>query len=457
MKKKTFILISLIYFFTLFHCQTPQETSTPDSDSKPETSRDRSAKPAEVKPKEVPTEVIDLNQIKIVPMPDPESGVLKITKNKEGKPIILLSLETSNSGLDLVGSILRGEVLEHAIVIRNEKGEEIGRAPVNVLQYEVEEIATNKGQKKILLTESGTEVEIKKSNELPPIQKKASIRTFTREELIPQYVEINKNLGEGSYVSVNLELTLAKPFAELDCYSSELDENESSCSRDFHNSIKTEIKNSISEKESILSRAISEMKEDSLPKEYREQLILRLRKNTNEYRSDIRESVKNINQQKLESKPALGTYYYREWRLSNTPKYFPISYVDPPKIERKKKTQTDYTYFGPNEESTEAIEEADIKSKNIIIEIAPSDASVSLEKKSQISEDSQKMSLEQAQRQDIGVGSNCIIYLKSGKFFRAKIVSLDGYQSIQVEVNGNVMDVLKKDIEVIYIPKSSLD
>lgn len=469
MKKKIFFVISLLSFFILFQCQSFQEADSPVESinvEKQESASDVSQSPAArsmgsetantiSKKEHKPTELIDLNQIKIVPMPDPESNFLKITKNKEGKPVALLSLDPSNSGLDLVGSILGGEILEHSVVIRNEKGEELGRAPVNVLQYEVEEIAKNKGEKKILLTESGSEVDIKKTNELPPIEKKAKIYTFKGNEIIPQYIEINKNPNEGSYVSVNLELTYAKPYAELDCYSSESEANSNSfCSRDFHKDIQTEIQNSIKEKESILTRAISEMKDDSLPRQYREQLALRLRKNTNEYRSGIKTNVENVNQQKLSGKTSTGSYYYREWRLASSPKYFQISYLDSPKIERKKKTQTDYTYFAPNEKSTEAVEETELKGKNIVIEI---DTSKSNAETSDISLNSQKVSLEQAQKQEIGVGSNCIIYLKSGKFFRAKIVSLDSYESVQVEVNGTVIDVLKKDIEVIYIPKTTTD
>lgn len=444
MKKKTLIVLTLISFFTLFQCQTPEPKEEP-----------------KFKAPEKPTEVIDLNQIKIVPMTNPESGTLKITKNKEGKAIALLSLEDSNSGLNLAESILNGEILEHAIIIRNEKGEEIGRAPVNVLQYEIEEIATNKGEKKILLTESGSEVGIKQSNELPPVTKRAKVRTFQKNEIIPQYIELTKKPNDGTFVSVNLELIYAKPFAELHCYPSGTESDTFEyCSKDFHNSIKTEIQRNVKEKESILTNAVYNMKEDSIPKEYREKLNLRLEKNTNDYRADIKNNIGEINKLKFPDKldrPSPGSYYYREWRLASSPKYFQVSYVDSPKTERKKKIQTDYTYFAPNDNSLEAVEEAELKKKNIVIEIDTSKLASKSEEKTEISQDSQKVSLEQAQRQEIGIGSNCIIYLKSGKFFRAKIVSLNNYESIQVEVNGTVIDVLKKDIEVIYIPKTTTD
>lgn len=469
MKQTILFFLSITLLFHLLQCSSTQEkeqSETAQVDPKTTTSvptkRESSGEAEQDSPKtkttmkEIPTEVVDLNQIQIVPMPNPESKLLKITKNKEGSPIALLSLETSNSGLDLVGSILKGEILEHAIVIRNEKGEEVGRAPVNVIEYEIEEIATNKGETKILLTESGAEIGIKKSNELPPITRKAKVRTFGKNELIPQYIEINKNLKEGSFVSVNLELLYVKPFAELDCSSSESADNQEFCSKDFHQTVQSEIQSSISEKESILNKAVAEMKEDvSISKDYREQLALRLRKNTNKYRSEIKSNVSNVNNDKLKA-AATGKYYYREWRLASVPKYFQVTYTDSPKPERKKKVTTDYTYFGPNESSTEAVEAEQIKNKDIVIEVNTKQNPSSTSPSSQ-TQDAKKISFEQAQRQDIGVGSNCIIYLKSGKFFRGKIVSLDGYSSIQVEVSGNVIEVQKKDIEVIYVPKQNLE
>ncbi|MCX7999383.1 MAG: hypothetical protein N3A69_10615, partial [Leptospiraceae bacterium] len=474
MKQTILFFLSITLLFHLLQCSSTQEkeqSETAQVDPKTTTSvptkRESSGEAEQDSPKtkttmkEIPTEVVDLNQIQIFPMPNPESKLIKITKNKEGNPVALLSLETSSSGLDLVDSILKGEIVEHAVVIRNEKGEEIGRAPVNVMEYEIEEIATNKGEKKILLTESGAEIDIKKSTELPPIVRKAKVRTFGKNELIPQYIEINKNLKEGSFISVNLELLYVKPFAEMDCSSSESPENQEFCSKDLYQTIQSEIQSSISEKESILNKAVGEMKEDiSISKDYREQLAPRLRKNTNKYRSEIKSNVSKLNNDKLKA-ATTGKYYYREWRLVSIPKYFQVTYAEPPMPERKKKVLIDYTYFNPNETSTEAIEAEQMKNKDIVIEVNapkqdPSNISSNQtqdQDSKTVPQDAQRVSLEQAQKQDIGVGSNCIIYLKQGKFFRGKIVSLEGYSSILVEVSGNVIEVQKKDIEVIYVPK----
>jgi len=444
--------ITLIQILVMTHCATP-EVSNPQ-------------KVTYLNP-DNPSEVIDLNQVKMVPMLDPDGKVIKITQNEDGKPVALLSLEYSSSGLDVIDAIQRGEVLEHSIVIRDEKGEEIGRAPINILQYEVEELSSNRGEKKILFTNSGSEINIKKTNELPPIQRRGKVRVFKSNEVIPQYIELKYLPKEGSYISAYLELIYVKPYLDVICKDSSssesaLSKESKTCPPNFHLDVNQDFQSVIQEKEEILSQAVSNMNSNSIPKEYREKLVFAPKRTTNEYRMSIKNRVNDKNPKKFETSEDIfanhaepypnGTrYYYREWRLVSSPQFFMTTTKDTP-VQTHKRVETDYTYFESNEQSQEAeIENVVIEVESLKNEKVPTEQT----SREDLPSDSKKISLEEAKKQEIGIGSNCKIYLKTGKYFSAKLISLEGYQSIQVEVNGQIIEVPKKDIEVIYFPKAS--
>jgi hypothetical protein len=452
MTKQLHLTFALLGLVSLWNCQTPPKPT------------------ASYIPSENPSEVIDLNQVKMVPMLDPDGKIIKITTNEDGKPVALLSLEYSNSGLDVIDAIQRGEILEHAIIIRDETGDEIGKAPINILQYEVDEIASNRGEHKILFTNSGSEINIKKSNELPPVERRGRVRIFKNNEIIPQYIELKKQPKEGAHISAYIELIYVKPYMDAVCKKSEdsdsresvgVDANDVACpGRNFHDEVKSDTESVIQEKQSILSTAVSQMTNStSIPKEYREQLVLSPKKEINEYRNSIKSNVNKSNPEKfsgekedLFSNHAVGhphgsRYYYREWRLVSSPRFFQISTTDTPRKAHKRKVVTDYTHFENGEDSTQA------EVENVVIEVSQPEPAKTVTK-TEIPEESKKFSLQQAAKQKIGKGSPCKIYLKTGRFFAATLVDLEGYEAIQVEVNGQVMDVPKKDIEVIYFPKT---
>lgn len=435
----TFTLFGIL---SLAYCQTPQKTTYLNSDS--------------------PSEIIDLNQVKMVPMLDPDGKIIKITTNEDGKPVALLSLEYSRSGLDVIDAIQRGEILEHSIIIRDEKGVEIGRAPINILQYEVEELSTNRGEHKILFTNSGSEINIKKSNELPPVERRGKVRVFKNNEVIPQYIELKRQPAEGSYVSAYIELIYAKPYMEAVCAEGgEGLTKEKSCSGEFHSAVKADTESVIQEKQGVLTEAVSKMNgSTSIPKDYREKLVFSPKKSVEEYRGSIKGKVEEHNPKKFEGESedlfanhAVGVpngtrYYYREWRLISSPQFFEISTKDSPRKELRRRVEADYTHFENGEQSQEA------EIENVVIEVSQPET-IKEEVKADLPADSRKVSLNEAQRQDIGAGSNCKVYLKSGKYFPAKLITLEGYNTIQVEVNGQPIEVPKKDIEVIYFPKAS--
>jgi hypothetical protein len=405
----------------------------------------------------------------MVPMLDPDSNMIKITTNEKGRPVALLSLEYTNSGIDVIDAIRRGEILEHNIIIRDQKGEELGRAPINIIQYEVEEIASNKGEQKILLTNSGSGINLKKSNELPPISRKGKVRLFQNNEVIPQYIELSHQPPENSYVSAYIELTYVKPYMAGVCEDKSLVNKpedptyKTDCEEEkiFYQEVENDNNEVIREKETILTQAVSEMKDDSsIPEPYKEKLVFSPKKSATFYKSGIKQRVINKNPKPFKDTedphgnftPNIhgSRYLYREWKLISNPRFFQITTVETPRKELRsvpKYTETDFTHFEPDEKS----EVAEVE--DVVIEVnKPNDATKDTSK---VSPEAKTVSLSTAERKNIGVGSQCIVNLKTGKYFTGKLLRLEGYDSIQVEVNGQPIDVPKKDIELIYFPKSS--
>ncbi|MCB1140320.1 MAG: hypothetical protein KDK23_16300 [Leptospiraceae bacterium] len=282
---------------------------------------------------------INLNNIGMQPLGAArnDSRVIEIRQNSQGNPVALLELDYQNSGINVIQEIKNGRILEHNIVIMDAQGREIGRAPINFIAFEVEEITSSVQSQKLLFTDSGSEVEYDKSDrpEPQPLERRARLKVYEDGARVPQYVELNRAPENGSTISIYLELVYIQPFYSELCQSD--DKDCPSVERVAFRQVRQDNEETMEEIEDKVNKTLqrtSKGNEAEVVALESDALVFRLKKPVEEYKEGIKKSIKNLNRRPLtneENDPYVnytargGDYlHYREWKLLTVPRYFRI-------------------------------------------------------------------------------------------------------------------------------------
>ena len=282
---------------------------------------------------------INLNNIGMQPLgaSSSNSQIIEIRKNSEGNPVALLELDYKNSGLNVIQEIKNGKILEHNIVIMDSQGREIGRAPINFIAFEVEEITSSVQSQKLLFTDSGSEVEYDKSDrpEPQPLERRARLKVYEDGARVPQYVELNRTPENGSTISIYLELVYIQPFYSELCNAAQTD-----CpavERVAFKDVRRDNEETMSEIEDKVNKTLQrsgEGNEAEVVALESDALVFRLKKPVEDYKEGIKKEIKKLNKRpstNQENDPYVnhtarsGDYlHYREWKLLTVPRYFQI-------------------------------------------------------------------------------------------------------------------------------------
>ncbi|EKJ86784.1 hypothetical protein [Leptospira meyeri] len=288
----------------LLGCETPQQVITPTFPTH--------------------SEQINLNRIKMITKSEAvhseskeekkplvkEPGVsVEYSENKI--PFIQLDLFFEDAGISIIEEIIAGTILDHHIIVLNQKGEIIAKQPVNFQAYEILETKTEVMRNKVIVGESKKPVKVNSTTPETKISREAIERQYTDRDTVPQVLEIldGKVPNPGEYISIYLELTFVNPHLEPNCESY------------FGNCYGAKQKFF----EDVTLRNRREL--DILRNRYVEGEVAQFPNLTPAEQSEFKTNIKS----KIEStngvfgpKHGFTKFYFREWNLVSSPRYFRI-------------------------------------------------------------------------------------------------------------------------------------
>ena len=323
---------------------------------------------------------INLNNIGMQPLGASSSNnqIIEIRKNSEGNPVALLELDYKNSGINVIQEIKNGKILEHNIVIMDSQGREIGRAPINFIAFEVEEITSSVQSQKLLFTDSGSEVEYDKSDrpEPQPLERRARLKVYEDGARVPQYVELSRTPESGSTISIYLELVYIQPFYSELCNSSQND-----CpavERVAFKEVRKDNEETMSEIEDKVNKTLQrtgEGNEAEVVALESDALVFRLKKPVEEYKEGIKKEIKKLNKRpstNQENDPYVNRtarsgdfLHYREWKLLTVPRYFQINNETGRPVQPSRSEGNDESYVDSARDSNQNSESADGSSDSL--------------------------------------------------------------------------------------------
>lgn len=240
--------------------------------------------------------------------------MLIIEQSENKIPYIQMDLLFEDSGLNIIEEIIEGTILEHHIIALNQKGEVIAKQPVNFQAYEIAETKTEVMRNKVILGESQKPIKV---NSLVPettVTREAQERQYTDKESVPQVLILQEGKipNPGEHISIFLELTYINPHLEKSC-----DPNSKECDR---------VRRSFFE--DISKRNRTEL--DNLKISYVNGNIASFPSLTVDELSKFRRSIQDrITRQNgsLADKNSNPKFFYREWNLVSTPRFFKIQSI----------------------------------------------------------------------------------------------------------------------------------
>lgn len=194
-------------------CETPQQVITPTFPTH--------------------SEQINLNRIKMITKSEAVHSESKeektFGKGARGQcgllgkqnPLHPIGFIFEDAGISIIEEIIAGTILDHHIIVLNQKGEIIAKQPVNFQAYEILETKTEVMRNKVIVGESKKPVKVNSTTPETKISREAIERQYTDRDTVPQVLEIldGKVPNPGEYISIYLELTFVNPHLEPNCES----------------------------------------------------------------------------------------------------------------------------------------------------------------------------------------------------------------------------------------------
>ncbi|TGM31891.1 hypothetical protein EHQ92_01240 [Leptospira biflexa] len=300
--KRAHLIIFLLFF--VWKCQTPQQVMIPTFPTQ--------------------SEQINLNRIKMITKQEANPGLESNSKKpltqepgvnveySENKiPFIQLDLFFEDAGISIIEEIIAGTIIDHHIVVLNQKGEIIAKQPVNFQAYEILETKTEVMRNKVIVGESKKPVKVNSTTPETKVTREAIERQYSDRDTVPQVLEIfdGKVPSPGEYISIYLELTYVHPYLEPNCES--YNGNCFGAKQKFF--------------EDVTSRNRREL--DILRNRYVNGEIAQFPNLTKEEQSEFKTNIKV----KIETtngmygpKHSFTKFFFREWNLVSSPRFFRI-------------------------------------------------------------------------------------------------------------------------------------
>ncbi|ABZ95347.1 Hypothetical protein LBF_2872 [Leptospira biflexa serovar Patoc strain 'Patoc 1 (Ames)'] len=300
--KRAHLIIFLLFF--VWKCQTPQQVMIPTFPTQ--------------------SEQINLNRIKMITKQEANPGLesnsrkpltqepgVNVEYSENKIPFIQLDLFFEDAGISIIEEIIAGTIIDHHIVVLNQKGEIIAKQPVNFQAYEILETKTEVMRNKVIVGESKKPVKVNSTTPETKVTREAIERQYSDRDTVPQVLEIfdGKVPSPGEYISIYLELTYVHPYLEPNCES--YNGNCFGAKQKFF--------------EDVTSRNRREL--DILRNRYVNGEIAQFPNLTKEEQSEFKTNIKV----KIETtngmygpKHSFTKFFFREWNLVSSPRFFRI-------------------------------------------------------------------------------------------------------------------------------------
>ncbi|TGL17652.1 hypothetical protein EHQ42_09075 [Leptospira levettii] len=301
MKRIPFFVFLLQF---VWGCQTPQQVMIPTFPTQ--------------------SEQINLNRIKMITKqeanPGQESNSKKPLTQEPGVsveysenkiPFIQLDLFFEDAGISIIEEIIAGTIIDHHIVVLNQKGEIIAKQPVNFQAYEILETKTEVMRNKVIVGESKKPVKVNSTTPETRISREAIERQYSDRDTVLQVLEIfeGKVPSPGEYISIYLELTYVLPYLEPNCES--YGGNCFGAKQKFFDDVTSRNRRELD----ILRNRYVNGEIAQFPNLSTEEQI--------EFKTNIKSKIDSSNGT-YGPKHTFTKFFFREWNLVSSPRYFRI-------------------------------------------------------------------------------------------------------------------------------------
>ncbi|MCC5813238.1 MAG: hypothetical protein JJT78_00650 [Leptospira sp.] len=304
-----------------------------------------------------------------------DEKIVNILKNKRGEDYIELNLVYQGSGINIIESIKSGEIWDHAIVVLDNEGKEIGREPINFQAFTlttVETIRTEKDEQ-FVLSEDGSlfgKESLAKTSKSSKVDPNFQHKSYTDKDKIPQIIKLSALPAVGTSISVFVELTYVSPFIdelcdvnsgkecpyiksqifkkvkrrnqlELSRLQSAIQSKVFDPNREKASNPKSEKADSQNESELKFKSLLSDKKFNSKSYSYNDASNDEYCNSVEACREEMKKEISKFNTQSESSFSQSVTkdgnrIYYREWNLVSGPRYFRVETINGVKKEAPK-------------------------------------------------------------------------------------------------------------------------
>lgn len=268
--------------------------------------------------------IIDLNRVIVGPVDPDNQGRLRIHTDDQGKPVALVEVDYSRAGLNVPQAIREGRILEHEVLIRDHKGEILGRAPLNFSSFRFEKITEQRKARRFLILPNATSVTVEEEGDSEPKTRiVAHIRNYTDRDAIPQSIELDRRPDSEFPVTLQVRMTLIDPYVAPLCKECLEDPLYSDARKDYEEALS---------KLKALEANPELLQDDSAEKEPARLSRLAHQK-ADVYRRSVKEAIATMNKRshqiqngKILNHTSDGNFIqYREWNLYSRPYFFYVS------------------------------------------------------------------------------------------------------------------------------------
>lgn len=270
------------------------------------------------------SERIDLDHIVVMPLEPDKQGRLPVHTTAENKPVALVQVDYSRSGLNVPEAIRQGRILEHEVLLRNHKGTIIGRAPLNFISFRFERVTEQRQERRFLILPGATSVTVGENKDRQPKTRiVANIQNYTDRDFIPQSIELKSRPDPGYPVSLQVRILLINPYLANICKECIENSLYKKAKQDYESAM---------QKLRKLEANPGLIQDDSAEKEP-EEIAQLAHKKADAYRKDVKEAIRRMNQashtireEGPDNHTSGGNFIqYREMHLYSKPYFFEIA------------------------------------------------------------------------------------------------------------------------------------
>ncbi len=284
-------------------------------------------------------ELIDLNNITMVPhknykitgpekiKTDPSSvdyepETVKFQKNDQGKFCVVLDLTFRESGINIIESIKKGEILDNNIVIRDSSGRIVGKSSINFQAFTIYKTMVAKMQTNEVLTDSGERISLEEKQKKEQPKYKVEQVSYSDGDKVPQPICIGSDLQSGNYISVTVELTYIQPFLNEICHTSQ--KNCVRLEKEIMRGANQHFQKKISDKEAELTENPEKNTRFSFSMDDWDIARKSIKDAIHKISDEIKQKLKN-NENPLTTEFG-NEFKYREFKLIGAPRYFKVMF-----------------------------------------------------------------------------------------------------------------------------------